>query len=48
MSSDWFDSRDAWGEQNPIDETYNDWRFCHDMRDDDSINTRLDYSLDTM
>ena len=51
MASDWSDSRGglgwvAWRERNPIDKIHNDWRFCHEMRDDDSINTQPDYSLD--
>ena len=36
----------AWRERNPIDESHNDWRFRHEMRDDDSINTQPDYSLE--
>ena len=36
----------AWREQNCIDETHNDCRFHHEIRDDDSINTQPDYPLD--
>ena len=51
MASDWFDSRGgsgwvSWRQQNTIDETHNDWCFCHEMRDDDSINIQPNYSLD--
>ena len=42
--SDWI----AWRERNPIDESHDDWFFRHEMRDDDSINTQPDYSLDPM
>ena len=53
MTSDWFDSRGGsdwvdWRELNYIDETHNHWCFCHEMRDNNSINTYPYYSLDHM